>query len=309
MAIADLTPYPGHPFKLYEGERLDDMIESIRSNGVLVPIIVRKIADPLEPHDRLDPIGSLEILAGHNRVNAAKLAGLDTIPALVMENVSDEDALVYVVETNLIQRSFADMTHSEKAAVIALHHSKMFSQGKRNDILEQIKMLEYPHGYRENSTSAQVGRKLESREKVAQEYSLSRNTVSRYIRVQYLIPALKNLLDSGKLAFIPAVTLSFLNEAEQELVVACMELNKFNVDMKKADALRQYSEKGKLDEDSVYLILSGEAIPKKSNKTPTVKVSKAVYAKYFTIEQSAKEVQTIVEKALDMFFSSQGNDI
>jgi len=122
VTLDKLTPFNGHPFRLYEGERLDDMVASIKANGVLVPIIARKTGD------------ALEILAGHNRVNAAKLAGLDEVPAIIFENISDEDALMYVVETNLLQRSFTDMAHTEKAAVIALHHSKMFSQGKRNDI-------------------------------------------------------------------------------------------------------------------------------------------------------------------------------
>lgn len=152
VAINDLIPFDGHPFRLYDGERLDDMAESIRANGVLVPIIVRRT-----------PAG-LVILAGHNRVNAANQAGLSEVPAIVLNNISDDDAMVYVIETNLIQRSFADMAHSEKAAVIALHHSKMFSQGKRNDILEQIKMLENPHEYRADGTIGQVDQKLYSRE-------------------------------------------------------------------------------------------------------------------------------------------------
>ena len=172
VAIEKLTPYSGHLFRLYEGERLDDMVASIKANGVLVPIIVRIVAE------------KWEILAGHNRVNAAKIAGLDKIPALVFENISDEDAVIYVVETNLIQRSFSDMTHTEKAAVIALHHSKMFSQGKRNDILEQIKMLENPHDYRDSETCGQIGERFRSDEKVAEMYNLSSRVVSRYLRIQ-----------------------------------------------------------------------------------------------------------------------------
>ena len=155
VATEKLTPFKGHPFRLYEGERLDDMVASIKANGVLVPIIVRKID------------ATLEILAGHNRVNAAKIAGLNEVPAIVFEDVSDDDAMVYVIETNLIQRSFADMTHTEKAAVIALHHSKMFSQGKRNDIVEQLKRLENPHEYEDNRTCTQVRAVDKVYEKVA----------------------------------------------------------------------------------------------------------------------------------------------
>jgi len=259
VAIEKLIPFKGHPFKLYEGERLDDMVASIKANGVLVPIIVRMINN------------TLEILAGHNRVNAAKLAGLDVVPAIVFEDISDDDAMVYVIETNLIQRSFTDMTHSEKAAVIALHHSKMFSQGKRNDILEQIKMLENPHEYKENKTSLQVGEKSHSDKKVAEMYSLSRVNVFRYLRIQQLISSLKTRLDNDEIAFVSAVTLSFLKESEQELVDDCMGNNDLSVDMKTAEILRQFSEKGKLDGVNVYKILSGDTAPK-PNRTPTVKI-------------------------------------
>jgi len=235
LAIERLTPFPGHPFRLYEDERLDDMVASIKANGVLVPIIVRMI----------DAV--LEILAGHNRVNAARLAGLGEVPAIVFQNISDEDALVYVIETNLIQRSFSDMSHSEKAAVIALHHSKMFSQGKRNDILAQLELLEDSHSSEENETIPPLGERLNTVKKVGEMYSLSKNTVSRYIRVQFLIPALKNMLDDETLALRAAVALSFLKANEQELVADCMTRNSFSVDMKKADILRQFSDNGKLE--------------------------------------------------------------
>lgn len=293
MAIDQLTPFRGHPFRLYTGERLDDMMESIKKNGVLVPIIVRQT----------DSI--FEILSGHNRVNAAKLAGHDTVPVIVLENISDDVAWAYVIETNLMQRSFSDMAHSEKAAVIALHHSKLFSQGKRNDILAELQLLENPHEDRENRTCAQIEHKLNARDLVAQEYSLDRNTVTRYLRIHKLTDALKDRLDNGNIPFIPAVTLSFLKDDQQLMLDKCMELNGFTVDMKKADLLRQYSEKGKLDKDAIYLILSGEAGQKpKPNRTPTVKVSKAVYTKYFQPDQPAKEVQEIVEKALEQYFGA-----
>ena len=292
VPIDKLDPFKGHPFRLYEGERLDDMVASIKANGVLVPIIVRMVS------------GNMEILAGHNRVNAAKMAGLDEVPALVFENVSDEDAMVYVVETNLIQRSFSDMTHTEKAAVIALHHSKMFSQGKRNDIVEQLKMLENPYEYRENETCSQAANKLKSISKVGQDYGLSKDTVARYLRVNRLTSTMKDLLDSGTIAFVSAVSISYLKVPEQEILVDCMERNNLSVDIKKAETLRQFSDKGKLNGESVYRILSGETKPK-PNRTPTVKVEKTVYARYFKPNQPVREIQDIVEKALEMYFERQ----
>jgi ParB family chromosome partitioning protein len=196
------------------------------------------------------------------------------------------------------------MTHTEKAAVISLHHSNMFSQGKRNDILEQIKVLQNPHKHKDNSTSPQVGEKLLTVKKVGEIYSLSKNTVSRYIRIQQLIPALKSRLDSNELAFIPAVTLSFLKEEDQNIVNNCMGYSKLSVDMKKAEILRQYSESGKLTDENVTKILLGEA-RSKTNAVPAIKLRKAVYEKYFTTDQPVKEVQSIVEKALDMYFKSR----
>ncbi len=113
---------------------MDDMVESVKANGVLIPAIVRKV--------ELDEKGrEYEMLSGHNRMNAARIAGLNEIPCIVTENLSDDDAWIYVVETNVLQRSFADMLPSEKAAVLALRYSKMFSQGKRNDIIAELKML------------------------------------------------------------------------------------------------------------------------------------------------------------------------
>ena len=292
IAIEKLNPYKGHPFKLYEGERLEDMVESIRTNGVLVPIIARKVDT------------TLEILAGHNRVNAAKLAGLIEVPALVLENISDDDARVYVIETNLLQRSFSDMSHSEKTEVIALHHSKMFSQGKRNDIIEQLKSLENPHEYGKNETCSQVANKSKSIAKVGQEYGLSKDTIARYLRIHQLIIELKIMLDNGNIAFMSAVMLSYLKIEEQTQIFECMERNGLSVDVKKAEILRQFSEKGKLNGESVYKILTGDTALK-PNRTPTVKINKLVYAKYFKPNQSAKEVQDIVEKALESYFDAQ----
>jgi ParB family chromosome partitioning protein len=134
-------------------------------------------------------------------------------------------------------------------------------------------------------------------------YGLSSRTVARYQRIYQLINELKIRLDNGVIAFIPAVTLSFLKESEQQELARCAEINKFSIDMKKADMLRAFSEKGKLDDERIYLILNGEIGKKpKPNRTPTVKVRKDVYAKYFKPNQPAREVEEIVEKALELYF-------
>jgi ParB family chromosome partitioning protein len=165
-------------------------------------------------------------------------------------------------------------------------------------------MLENPHDNGENDTCAEIQHKLKSRDIVAQEYGLKRDTVARYLRVNKLISKLKSLLDEGNIVLSSAVTLSFLKESEQEDVADCMECNSLSVDMKKADILRQFSEKGKLNGENVYKILAGETTPK-PNRTPTVKIDKTVYSKYFKPNQPAKEVQETVEKALELYFEQE----
>jgi ParB family chromosome partitioning protein len=290
-----MDDFPGHPFRLYEGEREADMVDSIRQKGILQPLILRDMCN-----------GRYQILSGHNRKYSGLKAGLTEGPALIKRNLSDDDAWMYVIETNLMKRSFADMAHSEKAAVIATHHSKLFSQGKRNDILSELEMLEKLPSGAEHATIRQVGKRFHSDELISTIYGLSSRSVSRYIRIHKLVPCFKDRLNKDEIAFIPAVTLSFLKEAEQRQVDQCINMNGFKVDMVKANLLRHYAEAGKLDEDSVYAILSGEAMKKpKPNRTPTIKVSKSVYVKYFRPDQPAKEIQSIVEKALALYFSHQ----
>ena len=288
-----MDSFPGHPFRLYMGQRKDDMVESIREKGILQPLILRAVEG-----------GRYQILSGHNRKECGIEAGLTAATAVIKYDLTDAEAWIYVIETNIIQRSFSDLAHSEKAAILAAHHSKLFSQGRRNDIIEELKRLENPCEYRAGETSVGFQQKLDSRDAISKEYSLSNHKVVQYLRVSKLISVLKERLDIDELGLTAAVTLSFLNEVDQAMLDKCIGLNGFKVDMRKADTLRGYSEKGKLDEENIYLILSGEIGNKrKPNRTPTVKVSKATYAKYFKPSQSAKEIEGIVEKALAMYFA------
>ena len=129
LPLEKIKAFHDHPFHLYEGERLDDMVESIKEHGVLTPVIVQKIK------------GGYEMLSGHNRANAAKLVGLTEIPAIVKESLTEQEAYVYVIETNMIQRSFNDLLPSEKAAVMAEQYDKTCCQGKRNDIIRELEIL------------------------------------------------------------------------------------------------------------------------------------------------------------------------
>lgn len=130
IACDELVPYHNHKFTLYSGERLDDMVESIRKNGILIPIIV-------QPSD----IGKYEILIGHNRWNAAKLAGMSAVPCIIKSGLTEEEAEMYVIESNVMQRGFDNLKISEQAEVLRMRHDKMFSQGKRNDIIRELELL------------------------------------------------------------------------------------------------------------------------------------------------------------------------
>ena len=118
--ISQLVPFSNHPFKLYEGPRLNDMVESIKEYGVITPLIVRPKED-----------GKYEILSGHNRANSAKIAGLTKVPVVIKEDLTDEEAMLIVTETNLIQRSFSELTHSEKARILTERHDAIKEQGRR----------------------------------------------------------------------------------------------------------------------------------------------------------------------------------
>ena len=160
IPVDEIHPFRDHPFRLYEGERLEDMVQSIREYGVLNSVIVRKTA-------RGD-----EMLVGHNRTNAAKIAGLTEVPAIVKTDLSDEDAYVYVIETNLLQRFFAELLPSEKAAVLVARYEKISSQGKRNDIRQEIEVLEETCGH-------DVHKSQKSHDGLGEEYGMTGRNIAR----------------------------------------------------------------------------------------------------------------------------------
>ena len=309
LAVTDLVSFVGHPFTLYEGERLDDMVESIKAKGVLMPIIVRKREANKEEESKDGHV--LEILAWHNRCEASKLAEKLTVPALVLENVSDEDALAIVVETNLLQRSFADMRHSEKAAIIALHHGKMFSQGKRNDIMEALRILE--HGQKLPSSDVQQDEQQDEGEQtnepggwnsaraVGDAYGLSKNSVSRYLRVNELVTELKEMLDNDEIGMLSAVAVSYLSEHEQILLADIMRDCLYPLNPRKAETLRQVSKEEGLNTISIKAILADVKMPT-AKRPPVFKFKDEVYSRYFTEETTQEEVSAVVEEALQYYF-------
>ena len=295
-----IRAFRGHPFRLYEGDRLNDLVESISEHGVLTPTIIRKI-------ERDEDGFEYEMLAGHNRQNAATIAGLDTIPCIVKENLSDQDAWIYVIETNVLQRSFSEMLPSEKAAVLALRYSKMICQGRRNDIVEELKKLENPDEIKENGTCGSDFHKSKSRETLGTEYNLTGRSVATYLRINELITPLKRRIDDAEFPIVAAVQLSFLTEQEEQMVEDVLSENEYKVNEEKATLLRKYT--GNLTPERTEQILSGEfkRKPKKSTST-ALKVKPAIYKKYFTTSISQKEFDSIVDEALALYFAQKGQD-
>lgn len=288
-----LIPYHNHKFELYTGERLEDMVESIKKNGVICPIIV-------QPFKNI-----YEILIGHNRWKASQLAGLATIPAIVKEGLSESEAEMYVTESNILQRGFNNLKISEQASVIAQRHNSMFSQGKRNDIIRELKMLENLNsdGLKNNSlTLNPLGSKLDSNKDAGREYGLGKTSVVRLIRINKLTDKLKELVDSGDIAIRSAVELSFLSESTQNSVAKAMENGK--IDMKKAKKLRDSANKnGNINYDLILKIIS----EKNDNtaKLKSVKISREVFEKYFKNSTDGNNVTETLEKALEFYFENQ----
>lgn len=292
VAISQIRSYHDHPFHLYTGERLDDMVESIRKNGILTPTIVQRIGR-----------NEFEMLAGHNRMNAAQIAGLTTIPAIVKENLTPKEAWLYVMETNLHQRSFDDLMPSEQAALLSLQYDKMTNQGKRNDIAHELALLD---GSTVPSSEKTESAPKNSRKELAERYSLSSATVARLLRVNFLISEYKQLLDAGKLSIITAVEISFLSQEEQTWLHQFTQAYTCKVDKQAISMLRQKSKTGSLDKSTLWSLLI--ALDKQKAEEvhfQNMKVSKKLYAKYFT-DMKAKEIEDLMTKALELYFHSTG---
>lgn len=294
--IDKLVPFRRHPFKLYDGARFEDMVRSIRELGVLTPILVRDNKD-----------STYEILSGHNRCNAAKKVGLIKVPVRVLENVNDEEAMLIVTETNLLQRSFVDLLPSERAYVLSQHHEALKCQGKRTDIINAIKNLLEVDKQGICDTSDLLDQKLDSRNGIGNEYDLSSGTVARYLRVNQLNDSLKAFLDKSQIGLYVAVNISYLSMENQEYLAGFIDTGK-KIDIKKSKKLRELQSDGKLNEVVMQKVLDGTFKPKKPKSVlKNFKVETKIMKKYFTENQSEEEVKNIIEQALAMYFKSSNS--
>ena len=312
IPVESLVAFPVNPFGLYIGQRLDDLVESIEANGVLVPIIVRPLEEDAGGEETDSGQATYEILSGHNRVEAAKVLSLETVPAVVRDDLTDEEALLVVVETNLLQRSLADLSHSERAMTLSIHYDAIKSQGRRTDLIKEVEELlkddiegfeglpeDKSAGQSDGGTSAPVARKLESRERIGLDFGLSKDTVSRYLRVNRLMKPFQDRLDSSALSLRAAVSLSYLSQEDQELVYEVLSEQHDRLSLAEADLLRK--EKNPLTREAVLRIV--EDPRHKAAQAPlSFKLESEFLSRYFKPEQSPTEISEIIAKALDLYF-------
>ncbi len=271
LPLDRLMPFPNHPFKVLDDEKMQETVESIKERGVLVPILVRPTND-----------GNFEIVSGHRRHHASLLAGKTEIPAIVRE-MDDDTAILLMVDSNL-QRE--ELLPSEKAFAYKMKLDAMKRQGQRTDL-----------------TSAQIGRKLngkESRELLSDQTGESRNQISRYIRLTNLVPDLLNRVDNKTIAFNAAVEVSYLTEPEQKMLCDAIEREECTPNLKQARRLKQFSQDGKLDENVIDAIMTEE----KPIEDKLV-LKGDVLAKYFPKTYTPSQKQKVIVKLLEDWHKRQ----
>ena len=264
LKTKDLYPFPDNPFHVAEDETLSELAESIKEFGIVTPIITR----PKEDGD------GYEVIAGQRRVRASELAGINTVPAFVLPLDRDR-AIITLVDSNL-QRE--NILPSERAFAYKMKSEAMKRQGFRTDL-----------------TSSQVVTKLRTDDKVAQGFGVGRMTVQRFIRLTELIPPILQMVDEGKIALTPAVELSFLKKDEQENLFATMESEEATPSLSQAQRMKQLSQSGRLDMDTIFAIMTEE----KGNQKETIKFSADRIKKYFPKNTTPKQMEETIIKLLE----------
>ena len=264
LKTKDLYPFPDNPFHVVEDETLSELAESIKEFGIVTPIITR----PKEDGD------GYEVIAGQRRVRASELAGINTVPAFVLPLDRDR-AIITLVDSNL-QRE--NILPSERAFAYKMKSEAMKRQGFRTDL-----------------TSSQVVTKLRTDDKVAQGFGVGRMTVQRFIRLTELIPPILQMVDEGKIALTPAVELSFLKKDEQENLFATMESEEATPSLSQAQRMKQLSQSGRLDMDTIFAIMTEE----KGNQKETLKINTSKLKKYFPKDTTPKQMEETIIKLLE----------
>ena len=266
IPIDALHPFINHPFKVLDDEAMTRTVESIAQYGVLAPLIARPRPDG----------DGYEIISGHRRQYAAKLAGLDTLPVIVRQ-MSDDAAVILMVDSNL-QREH--ILPSERAFAYKMKLDAIKNQGARSDL-----------------TSSQVGTKLRADEKVAKDSGESRNQVQRFVRLTNLVPELLDMVDEKKISFNPAVELSYLDEKQQQDFLEAMDASQNAPSLSQAIRIKKLAQQGEFDYDAVYNIMNEE----KKSELDTVTIKNETLRKYFPRNYTPRQMESIIIKLLDQW--------
>ena len=273
MPLSDLHPFEGHPFKVLDDELMAQTVESIKQIGVVSPLIVRP-----------DPEGGYEILSGHRRLHAAQLAGLETVPVIVKE-MDDDAAIIFMVDSNL-QRE--NILPSERAFSYKMKLEAMKHQGERGDL-----------------TSAQVGPKSWAAQVVAEEAGDSKSQVKRFIRLTNLIPEILDMVDEKKIAFNPAVELSYLKPSEQKKFLEAMDYAQASPSLSQAQRLKKLSQEGGCTLDAMCEVMNEI----KKDELDHVTIKNEVLRKYFPKSYTPKQMQDTIIRLLEKWQRSKQRDM
>lgn len=269
IPISQISDFPEHPFKVKQDEAMLEMAESVRQYGVLVPGLVRQLED-----------GSYQMVSGHRRKLASELAGRDTIPCIVRD-LTDDEAIIVMVDSNLQREK---VLPSEKAFAYKMKLEAMRRQGKRTDL-----------------TLSPLETKLRTSELIAQGTGDSRAQVDRYIRLTYLLPEILAMVDDSKIAFRPAVVLSYLAEKEQRILYDAMGHADCTPSLAQAIKMKSFSREGKLSEAVIRSIMAEE----KPNQKEQFRIPKERISKYFKPGTPARTMEDTIIKALDYYRKRQ----
>ena len=265
---ADISDFPNHPFKVKQDEAMAEMVDSVKQYGVLVPALVRPKAD-----------GGYEMVAGHRRKCAATLAGITEMPCIV-RNLTDDEATIIMVDSNLQRETILP---SEKAFAYKMKLEAMKRQGERTDL-----------------TSSPLDKKLKgltSAQQVSQKSGDSQPQIYRFIRLTELIPPVLDMVDSGKIAFRPAVELSYLSKEQQQSLHDTMECEDCTPSLAQAVKMKEFSRDGKLTEEVILSIMQEE----KPNQREQFKMPKERISKYFAPGTPAQKIEDTIIKALELY--------
>ena len=269
ISIGELFPFKDHPFKVLDDESMQRTVESVEQYGVLSPLIARP-----------RPEGGYEIISGHRRQYAAKLAGLDTLPVIV-RNMDDNAAVLLMVDSNL-QREH--ILPSERAFAYKMKLKALKNQGARSDL-----------------TSSQIGTKLRADEKVAQDSGESRNQIQRFIRLTNLIPELLDMVDEKKISFNPAVELSYLDESQQRNFLEAMDGTQNAPSVSQAQQLKKMAQCGEFTYEKAFEILGQE----KKSEQDTVTIKNDILRKYFPRSYTPRQMEEKIIQLLDAWQKKQ----